>query len=531
MKTQDTEKQKIAAPDIVPVELIKVADICPDPKNRKNHDADELVRLAESICEDGLLQPITVRINPGADDGNPETPAFMIVAGERRWEAHRLLKREQIEARVVIGDSQLGSVRKRGAENIFREDLNPIEQAELFRDMEADGMTQDEIAKWAGKKSQSYVSNAKRLLALPADVKAMLKAGQLERAYGIVLCKWVDWPVICEFIAIKVAEDDDMTAKQLADDDLPYDWQLKKAGLVVEIDASTYGRDVYVITPEMREDPDYLIPSNWRAWCLNPAKWAKEKAVQDAAKAAKKTEAVKAMKSAKKGGDAKPTAEQVARKKKIEGNKAARALVAQGLKQALDNLRAAPGISSPGLRVVLAKASSFGYGHSFTAAAQALGIKLPKGGKSGMDQLGDAVMVKLVAAAIIIGQADDATKHASKLPHAIEVIAGKIKVPEPAKPKVVAKPVKVKKDWVNVASQTGARIKLGYTVAEVAKYCEVGEDRIRAEMAKQGLKELDAKDPKRIATAAHLAESAAALAKMVPAKKPAAKAVKKGGKK
>ncbi|MFA6959926.1 MAG: ParB/RepB/Spo0J family partition protein [Opitutaceae bacterium] len=435
MKTQDTEIKKIAGAGIVPVQLVKVADIVPDPKNRKNHDAEELARLADSIRVDGLLQPITVRLNE-----DPLAEKYMIVAGERRWHAHRLLKRGEIEARVVEAVG-LSSVRKRGAENIHREDLNPIEQAELFAELETDGMTQDEIAKWAGKKSQSYVSNSKRLLALPGGVKAMLKGGELERAYGVVLCKWVSWPAICEFIAIKAAADDDMSAKRLDDDELPYDYELKKTGLVVEIDTSTYGKDVYVITPAMRDDPDYLIPSNWRAWCLNPQKWAKEKAVQDAARAVKKSEATQATKSAKKAGDAKPTAEQLARKRKLEGNKAARALIAQGLKQALDNLRAASGISSPGLRVVLAKASSFGYGFTFSNAATALGIKLPKGGKAGMEQLGDAVMVKLVAAAIMIGQAEDATRHASKLPGSIELVAGKIKIPEPEKPKAVP-PVK-----------------------------------------------------------------------------------------
>jgi len=411
----------------------------------------------------------------------------MLVAGERRWLATmNYVKADVIEGRVLGDEAALKYVRQRAAENLHRENLTPVEEAAQYADLAESGMSQKDIADFVGK-SQPAVANSLRILKLPKSVRAMIHEGKLERAYGIALCRFAKWPKVVEVMAGKIVNDEHMTSKQFDRQEVPYAWELKNARLCVEIGTSSYngGYDI----SKFKGDDDFIVRNEAYAYCLNPEKWAKEQVAQDAARvaAAKQAQLKKNTSAAKKGGDTKPTPEQLARKKKIATNKANRALIAQGLNQALNNLRAASGISSTGLRVVAAKASSFGYGHSFDAAAKAIGIKLPKGGRSGLDALSDGELVKLVAGAIIIGQGEDAARHASKLPESISLIAGKLKPlpveapkkPAPAKtakpavkkaaPVKSAKKAKPVKITPEIKSQVIALVQAGRTGAEIAK--------------------------------------------------------------
>ena len=157
------------------VQSIAVARIRPNPDQpRKHFDEDSLVELAESIARHGVLQPILVR---AAGDG------FEIIAGERRWRAAQKAQVHTIPA-LVRADDESSNAEIALIENIQRQDLNAIEEAEGYRALIANhGHGQDAAAKLVGK-SRSHVANLLRLLNLPSAVQQMLVRGDLTMGHA-----------------------------------------------------------------------------------------------------------------------------------------------------------------------------------------------------------------------------------------------------------------------------------------------------------------------------------------------------------
>jgi len=157
------------------VQSIAVARIRPNPDQpRKHFDEDSLVELAESIARHGVLQPILVR---AAGDG------FEIIAGERRWRAAQKARVHTIPA-LVRADDESSIAEIALIENIQRQDLNAIEEAEGYRALIANhGHGQDAAAKLVGK-SRSHVANLLRLLNLPLSVQQMLARGDLTMGHA-----------------------------------------------------------------------------------------------------------------------------------------------------------------------------------------------------------------------------------------------------------------------------------------------------------------------------------------------------------
>ena len=142
---------------------------------RKQFDPDALSDLAESIATHGILQPITVRRLPSG--------YYQIIAGERRWRAARQAGLEDIPAMVLEAEEdevmELALI-----ENLQRQDLNPIEEAEGYeRLMKQFGLTQEQVAKRVVK-SRSAVANALRLLALPTEVRTMVSEGEISGGHA-----------------------------------------------------------------------------------------------------------------------------------------------------------------------------------------------------------------------------------------------------------------------------------------------------------------------------------------------------------
>jgi ParB family chromosome partitioning protein len=165
-----------AARSSVPIELL-----APSPLQPRRHFAeDELESLAESIRSRGVMQPLLVR--PVA--GDPRR--YEIVAGERRWRAaqragvhelpvvvHELSDREALEVALL--------------ENVQRQDLSPIEEADGYRRLiDEFGHTQAELASALGK-SRSHIANLLRLLGLPPPVRSLLDAGTLSAGHARAL--------------------------------------------------------------------------------------------------------------------------------------------------------------------------------------------------------------------------------------------------------------------------------------------------------------------------------------------------------
>tara|TARA_Y100000591_G_scaffold333411_1_gene377497 strand:+ start:7503 stop:8414 length:912 start_codon:yes stop_codon:yes gene_type:complete len=162
---------------------IPIENIFPNHNQpRKFFDKKELDSLAESISRKGILQPIIVR------QLDEDKEKYEIIAGERRWRAAQLAKLDKIPVTIKhINDMQLLEIAI--IENIQRENLNPIEEAEAYKKLvENYSVTQDAISKEVGK-SRSHVANTIRLLNLPQEVKDLLAEGKISAGHGRALLK------------------------------------------------------------------------------------------------------------------------------------------------------------------------------------------------------------------------------------------------------------------------------------------------------------------------------------------------------
>jgi ParB family chromosome partitioning protein len=157
---------------------VPVGAIASNPRQpRSTFDDEPLEALATSIREVGVLQPIVVRRGP---DG------FELIAGERRLRAAKLAGLATIPA-VVRESDDAESLREALIENIHREDLNPVELAEAFRELlEELGLKQETLADRLGV-SRSHIANTIRLLALPPDVQKLLAERRIQAGHGRAL--------------------------------------------------------------------------------------------------------------------------------------------------------------------------------------------------------------------------------------------------------------------------------------------------------------------------------------------------------
>ena len=163
---------------------VNINDIEPNrDQPRKTFDEEALSELAASIGEHGIIQPLVVR--PIADGG------YQLIAGERRWRAARIAGLNEVPVVIrEITDSELLEVAL--VENLQREDLNPIEEAQgLSLLMETYEMTQEQAAKRVGK-SRPAVANAVRLLLLPPSVVDMVREGKISAGHARALLALYD---------------------------------------------------------------------------------------------------------------------------------------------------------------------------------------------------------------------------------------------------------------------------------------------------------------------------------------------------
>ena len=145
---------------------------------RKQFDADALADLADSIREHGIIQPLTVR--------KLQSGYYQIIAGERRWRAARMAGLSEVPAIVIEADDRK-AMELAMIENLQREDLNPIEEAEGYQMLMSQyNMTQEETAQRVGK-SRSAVANALRLLNLCPSVRTMVEDGRLSNGHARTL--------------------------------------------------------------------------------------------------------------------------------------------------------------------------------------------------------------------------------------------------------------------------------------------------------------------------------------------------------
>ncbi|MBQ8840035.1 MAG: ParB/RepB/Spo0J family partition protein [Clostridia bacterium] len=153
------------------IQKLRLSEIEPKADQPRKHFNDEsLEELAESIRQNGLIQPIVVRESGGG--------FYQIVAGERRWRASKLAGLSEVSAIVIDADAQKAS-ELAIIENIQREDLNAYEEAFAYKSLiDEYNLTQEEVAKKVSK-ARTTITNALRLLELPDEVLEMLKTGDI----------------------------------------------------------------------------------------------------------------------------------------------------------------------------------------------------------------------------------------------------------------------------------------------------------------------------------------------------------------
>lgn len=158
---------------------LKITDIEPNRNQpRKVFDEAALNELAESIAQNGILQPLLVR--PMADG------SYQIVAGERRWRAARKAGLTEVPVYIrALSDEEVAAMTL--VENLQRQDLNPIEEAKGLKQLISDyGYTQEQAAEKIGK-SRSAVANTLRLLSLPDEVLQLVSDGELSAGHARAL--------------------------------------------------------------------------------------------------------------------------------------------------------------------------------------------------------------------------------------------------------------------------------------------------------------------------------------------------------
>jgi ParB family transcriptional regulator, chromosome partitioning protein len=182
----------LGSPDLEADQLreIDVDRILPNSHQpRKNFEEDALNELANSIREHGVVQPIVVR---PLEDG-----FFQLIAGERRWRASQRAGLTRIPA-IVREASEHAALEVALIENLQREDLNPMEEAEAYERLMADfGLTQDDVAKRVGK-NRSTIANMLRLSRLPKEVQQWLRENRLSTGHAKALLSLSDLNAILD---------------------------------------------------------------------------------------------------------------------------------------------------------------------------------------------------------------------------------------------------------------------------------------------------------------------------------------------
>ncbi len=160
------------------VQYISIHDVKPNANQpRKVFDEEKIAELAASIKENGIIQPLIVR---------KKGKSYEIVAGERRWRASVKAELKEVPCIVRELDDEQNMLLAI-VENMQREDLNPMEEAEGLNQMiAAYGLTQEQVSKSIGK-SRPYIANSLRLLKLPEEIRDLISDGSLSAGHGRTL--------------------------------------------------------------------------------------------------------------------------------------------------------------------------------------------------------------------------------------------------------------------------------------------------------------------------------------------------------
>jgi len=181
----ETKKNELSVSDLVPNKY----------QPRKIFDEENLKDLTNSVQERGILQPIIVR------KSNDNRSKYEIIAGERRWLAAQRANLHTVPVVITEADD-LKSLEFAIVENVQRHDLNPLEEAQGYKRLIDDfSYDHEKVSKFIGK-SRSYITNALRLLSLPAEVVKLIETQKLSAGHAKILVGLEN----ASFVAIKIVE-------------------------------------------------------------------------------------------------------------------------------------------------------------------------------------------------------------------------------------------------------------------------------------------------------------------------------------
>ena len=197
---------KSIKPNSPGVSYINLSDIKPNPDQpRRDFNNTSLGELSKSIKEKGIITPITVR---------ESNKGYEIIAGERRWRAAKKAKLKSIPAYILNIGNEAEMMEVALIENIQREDLNPIEEAEGYAVLNSKySLSHDSIAKTIGKK-RTTISNALRLLKLPPEIRKSIRSGEITAGHGRAILQKKSIPamknlwkkIVNESLSVRAAE-------------------------------------------------------------------------------------------------------------------------------------------------------------------------------------------------------------------------------------------------------------------------------------------------------------------------------------
>lgn len=281
---------------------VPVEEIGLNPHNpRTEIDEAELAELAESIkAQGGLIQAIAVR-----DMGAEANPRYRLIAGERRWRAHQLLRWTMIEAKVFEGVDDAKAEEMALIENLQRAQLNPMEEALGFVGLrDRHGYDVEKIAQRTGK-AASTIYGGFRLAEMPEDIRALVRARKISPSTARVLAEAARWShrpahqrVLADWIIHK--EVTQKEAREALPDRLAPAAAEALAAAKLAVDITPYREllDPDTSRGQAQRDPgsEMVEDHTGRLWHLDPVQWKAEKAELD--RIAKKKEAAAAAKAA-----------------------------------------------------------------------------------------------------------------------------------------------------------------------------------------------------------------------------------------
>lgn len=184
-RSLDVSYETFKTDDFNKIYDIKIENIIPNKEQpRKKFDEEKIIELADSIREHGIIQPLVIKKIDGDKFDCKEE--YEIIAGERRYRASKYLGLETLPC-IIKELSEKENMLLAIIENMQRENLNPIEEAEgLNKMIESYNMTQGKVAKSIGK-SRVYVTNALRLLKLPVEIRNMIFENKISNGHGRAL--------------------------------------------------------------------------------------------------------------------------------------------------------------------------------------------------------------------------------------------------------------------------------------------------------------------------------------------------------